>query len=281
MHLKLVSQIKPNASLVVGLILFFFISPLAVAAPDNTPLEFWSPSDESNSNTIDHAAWQNVLEQYLDDKHPSGINRFNYAGVKPEDRKALTQYLQQMQQLDPRIYNRAEQKAYWINLYNALTVELILKNYPVESITKLGKGFFSFGPWDDKIAIIQGQKLSLNNIEHGILRAYYNDNRIHYAVNCASISCPNLSVTAYTAANTEQLLEQGAKQYINHPRGVHFENGELTVSSIYHWYKDDFGGNDKSLISELKKYAKPALAKQLRNYNGDIDHDYDWALNQP
>ncbi len=281
MYLRLVSKIKRSASLVAGLILFFFISSLAVAAPDNTPLEFWSPSDESNTDTIDHAAWQNMLEQYLDDKHPSGINRFNYAGVKSEDRKMLTQYLLQMQQLDPRAYSRAEQKAYWINLYNALTVELILKNYPVKSITKLGESFFSFGPWDDKLADIQGQKLSLNNIEHGILRAYFNDNRIHYAVNCASISCPNLSASAYTSANTEQLLEQGARQYINHPRGVHFEKEKLIVSSIYHWYKDDFGGNKKSLISELIKYAEPTLAKQLRNYNGDIDHDYDWALNQP
>ncbi len=281
MFVKLVSQIKRSASLPVSLILFFFISPLAMAAPDNSPLEFWSPSNENNISIIDHGLWQNVLKEYLDDKHPSGINRFNYAGIEPEDRKKLSQYLQQMQQLDPRKYSRAEQKAYWINLYNALTVELILKNYPVKSITKLGESFFSFGPWDDKLANIQGQKLSLNNIEHRILRAYFDDNRIHYAVNCASISCPNLSATAYTAANTDQLLEQGARQYINHTRGVHFEKEKLTVSSIYHWYKDDFGGNDKSLISELIKYANPALTKKLRNYHGDIDHDYDWALNQP
>jgi len=281
MHVKHVSQVKRRASLMFSLILFFFISPLAVAAPDKTPLEFWAPFDENNTAAVDHSLWQTLLAEYLDDKHPSSINRFNYAGVKPEDRKLLTRYLQQMQQLDPRIYSRAEQKAYWINLYNALTVELILKNYPVKSITKLGEGFFSFGPWDDKVANIKDQKLSLNNIEHGILRAYFNDNRIHYAVNCASISCPNLSANAYTSENTNQLLDQGARQYINHPRGVNFEEGILKVSSIYHWYKGDFGGNDKSLIAELIKYAKPALANKLRNYIGDIDHDYDWALNQP
>lgn len=274
-------QLKHNALFSIGLLLSLFLSPLVVAAPENNPIEFWSASNESNTQTIDHTLWQTLLDTYLDDKHTSDINRFNYAAVNAEDLKNLSHYLQQMQQLNPRELNRAEQKAYWINLYNALTVELILKNYPVKSITRLGEDFFSFGPWDDKLVRVQGQELSLNNIEHGILRPYFKDNRIHYALNCASISCPNLSATAYTASNTEQLLEQGAQQYINHPRGVSFEKEELKVSSIYHWYKEDFGGNNKSLISHLMHYANPALAKRLHNYQGDIGHDYDWELNQP
>lgn len=282
MNAKLIAQLIIRRVIAVTcLVLSIFLSQQAIAAPEQSPLEFWNVSNENNMDIIEHSPWQKILDAYLDDKHPSGINRFDYAAVLPQDKKALNVYLHQMQQLNPLKFNRAEQKAYWINIYNALTVELILEGFPVKSITKLGKGLFSFGPWDDNLAKIQGQDLSLNNIEHGILRPFFNDNRIHYAVNCASISCPNLSATVYTANNTDELLEQGAKQYINHPRGVSFDNRKLKVSSIYHWYKDDFGGDNKSLIEHFRHYAKTDLAKQLSNYQGDIEHDYDWNLNKP
>jgi len=281
MHIKNLKLFKSKLIPAVCLLLYTLLPSVSDAAPENKALEFWSPSDKDSTTIIDHTPWQNLLDTYLDDKHPSGINRFNYAKVNTKDLKTLSNYIKQLQQINPHDLNRAEQKAFWINLYNALTVELIIKNYPVKSITKLGKGFFAFGPWDDILINVQGQELTLNNIEHGILRPFFNDERIHYAVNCASISCPNLSATAYTASNTEQLLEQGAKQYINHRRGVSLEEGELKISSIYHWYKEDFGGNDKSLIKHFIHYAEPALAKQLSIYQGDIEHDYDWALNQP
>ena len=263
------------------LVFFFVFSHMSAAAPTNKPLIFWVANNEVNTTAIDHTPWQSLLDNYLISNHPSGINRFSYEDVSKADQKKLHDYLNQMQKIDPRNYNRAEQKAYWINLYNALTIELILKSYPVESITKLGESFFSFGPWDDKVANIQGKTLSLNNIEHGILRPLFRDNRIHYEVNCASISCPNLAKDAFTSENTHYLLELGAKQYVNHPRGAAFKEGKLKVSSIYHWYKVDFGNSDKTLISHLAKYATPALSKKLSEYQGDIDHDYDWSLNKP
>lgn len=281
MNVKDPKQFNSNIMSAICLLLFTFLSSLAVAAPENKPLTFWSDSNESNKAIVNHTSWQKLLDTYLDSKHPSGINRFNYAAVNTKDQKALSNYIKQLQQLNPRDLNRAEQKAFWINLYNALTVELIVKDYPIKSITKLGKSIFAFGPWDDILIDIQGQELTLNNIEHGILRPFFNDNRIHYGVNCASISCPNLSATAYTSENTDQLLEQGAKQYVNHRRGAIFEKEVLKVSSIYHWYKDDFGGNNKSLIEHLIHYAEADLAKQLSNYQGDIEHDYDWNLNKP
>jgi len=267
--------------LITALMFLSIFTQTTHAAPANKLLVFWAYSNESNTETINHTVWQSLLNSYLISNHPSGINRFNYEAVSDNDHKKLRDYLNKMQQLDPRTYNRAEQKAYWINLYNALTIELILKYYPVESITKLGKSYFSFGPWDDKVANIQNKSLSLNKIEHGILRPLFRDNRIHYAVNCASISCPNLAAKAYTAKNTDQLLDLGARQYVNHPRGVTFEANTLKVSSIYHWYKVDFGNNDKTLINHLTKYAAPKLAKKLQHYQGSIDHHYDWNLNNP
>ncbi len=281
MNTKDPRQFKINLMSAICLLLFTLLSSQVIAAPENKPLVFWAGSNENNMTCVDHTTWQILLDTYLDSNHPSGINRFNYANVNTKDQKALSNYIMQLQQLNPRDLNRAEQKAFWINLYNAVTVELIVKDYPIKSITKLGNSIFAFGPWDDILINIQGQELTLNNIEHGILRPFFNDNRIHYAVNCASISCPNLSATAYTSENTEQLLEQGARQYVNHSRGVSFDKDELIVSSIYHWYKDDFGGNNKSLIEHLIHYAETDLAKELSNYQGGVEHDYDWNLNKP
>ncbi|GAA6154300.1 DUF547 domain-containing protein [Pseudoteredinibacter isoporae] len=269
-----------SAGIKLGLTLLTAASLNAFAAPEPEAIEHWRASDESNTATIDHSAWQNILDRYLDDNHPSKVNLFDYASVSQADQKILGNYLDTLQNIDPRSYSKAVQKAYWINFYNALTVQVILDNYPVESITKTGEGIFSFGPWDDELAVVDGKDLTLNDIEHGILRPIWNDNRIHYAVNCASISCPNLAGDAYTAQNTEFLLETSAKAYVNHERGVRFDDGELTVSSIYHWYAVDFGGEDASLIEHLKHYASPKLKQQLNNYSGGINHDYDWNLNQ-
>ena len=267
----------------IGLVLLLIWASTLSAAPKSELIPFWNQSNPANKAKIDHSAWQFILNRYLNAKHRSGINRFNYAKLKRNrtDKRKFNRYLSSMQRLNPRKYSKAEQKAYWINLYNALTVKVILDNYPVKSITKIHEGWFAFGPWDDVHAKVAGKKLTLNNIEHGILRPIWQDNRIHYAVNCASLGCPNLAAKAYTAANTEKLLEQAAKDYINHSRGVQFKNGKLLLSSIYDWYKVDFGGNQRRLIKHLRKYANRKLAKRLQRYKGSIAYDYNWNLNKP
>jgi len=268
---------KTNLLAILGIILLFFY-PMSSMATDDY-LKYWSVFAEKSEKTINHDDWQYILDKYLVDQTPSKINLFNYQAVAGSNKQKLANYLKHMQSLDPRQYARAVQKAYWINLYNALTVKLIVDNYPVKSITKLG-GFFSFGPWDDEIITITGQSLSLNDIEHKILRPIFKDNRIHYAVNCASLGCPNLSKTVYTAQNMEQMLETAAKAFVNHPRGVRFKGSKIIVSSIYHWYKEDFGDDNKQLLKHLIKYADSSLANALATHQGKIDHDYDWDLNQ-
>ncbi len=242
--------------------------------------DVWNVSNDNNTAVIDHSKWQQILDKYLVTDHPSKIHLFRYADMQPADRKILKSYLQDLQTLDPRLYSRKQQMAYWINLYNALTVNLILNHYPISTIKKTGKGWLSFGPWDDAIAEIAGQLLTLNDIEHKILRPIWKDPRIHYAVNCASLGCPNLAARAYTAENVDRLLEQGAVDYINHTRGVKFTDNKLMVSSIYHWYIEDFGGSQQGLLRHLKQYARPDLKQALTTYKGSIDHDYDWSLNE-
>ena len=103
--------------------------------------------------------------------------------------------------------------------------------------------------------------------------------RVHYGVNCASLGCPNLQSAAFTAENTENLLERGAKEYVNHPRGVAVRNQKLRVSSIYVWFREDFGGNADDLMEHWREYADGPLAAALQSYSGGLEHDYDWRLN--
>jgi hypothetical protein len=259
----------------------FLTSPAAYAGPKAELWPKWQKHDPAGALKIDHTLWDNFLKRYLVASHPSGINRLRYGTVSQEDRKALKLYLQNLQALPISSYNRAEQKAYWINLYNAATVELILTRYPLTSIREINisPGLFAKGPWGAKLLAVEGEKLSLDDIEHRILRPIWKDNRVHYAVNCASLGCPNLQSSAYTAGNTESLLERGAKEYVNHPRGVAVNNGKLRVSSIYVWFNEDFGGNAEGLMEHWRKYADGPFAKELQNYSGGLDHDYDWRLN--
>lgn len=274
---------KTNITLWLLLIGLFsgLYSSSAIAATTS----YWNKSNESMTQDIDHSQWQYTLNRYLIMGEDNiAINLFNYKNVTHSDKAVLKQYLIQLQNVNPLQHTKAQQQAYWINLYNALTIQLILDNYPVKSITKLGERFFSFGPWDDDAATVNGKTLSLNDIEHEILRPIWQDPRIHYAVNCASYGCPNLSATAFTANNMEQLLTSGAYAYVNHPRGVTIQGEDLALSSIYKWYSEDFGDNDQALIEHLKRYAKPKLKQALVLFQqnpGDIDFEYDWRLNQP
>ncbi len=256
---------------------FLLFSVLALAAPKSELWPVWQASREANVAKIDHALWHDLLQRYVNDHHPSGINRFDYARVHSQDLRQLDTYLRTLTSLDPRTYAKAEQKAYWINLYNALTVQLMLQQWPVSSITKLGP-WYAFGPWDETVAEVAGHALTLNDIEHRILRPIWQDARIHYAVNCASLGCPNLQASAFTAGNSEALLEQAASDFINHPRGVRWQDGRWQLSSIYDWYGVDF----PHLAEHLKRYAKPALRQQFDQQPlANPSFAYDWAVNAP
>jgi Protein of unknown function, DUF547 len=252
------------------------------AAPKAELWARWQQHNAQNSAQIDFTSWDSFLAKYVDAQHPSGIHRLRYASVSAEDRQALQDYIAVLQTVSISTYNRQEQQAYWINLYNALTVSVILAHYPVASIRDIRlSGLFSTGPWQAKLVTIEGEKVSLDDIEHRILRPIWKDNRLHYALNCASLGCPNLAPVAYTSANLEQLLEQGARAYINHPRGVFCQDGTCAFSSIYVWFQEDFGGNVAEVVQHLLRYANEPLAAQLQAYRGKLKHDYEWQLNAP
>jgi len=235
--------------------------------------------DKNNTESIDHSTWNTFLEKYIVDNHPSGINRVRYGAVSDDDRRVLAHYIKSLEKTPIASFNRAEQKAYWINLYNAVTIDLILQHYPVESIRKIKFNFFTIGPWRELLVIVEGSRLSLDNIEHDILREFWDDNRIHYALNCASIGCPNIFKKAFTAQNTDALLDSGASDYINHSRGVMTKKGILYLSSIYKWFREDFDDSFNGVLAHLLTYSSSELEINLLNTHKKVKYRYDWTLN--
>ena len=266
-----------SLSLLFSLVLF---QSVPQAAPAAELWSHWLPSAQRASLQVAHSAWQNYLQQRVT-KGGDGIARVDYRATSVDEQRQIDDYLNRLQQTRVASLTRAQQRAFWINLYNAGTVAVILQHFPVASIRDIdiSPGLFSDGPWGKKLFTIEGQKVSLDDIEHRILRPIWRDNRIHYALNCASLGCPDLQSTAFTADNTERLLNEAAKGFINHPRAVRIVDGALKVSSIYSWFESDFGNSERGVIRHLQQYAEPALASKLSGYDAIDDHGYDWSLN--
>ncbi len=250
------------------------------AAPKAELWPRWTAHDASATARIGHRPWRRFLLAYLE-VGEDGIARVRYGAVSDTDRRNLDDYVMGLAALPVATHNRNEQLAYWINLYNALTMAVVLDHYPVKSIMdiSISPGLFSFGPWGKKLITIDGEKLSLDDIEHRILRPVWRDPRIHYALSCAALGCPNLRRSPFTRANVGVLLDIAAKEYINHPRGVDIRDGELHVSSLYDWYAEDFGGSDAAIIEHLRGFARPRLAAALEGIDEITGTDYDWSLN--
>jgi hypothetical protein len=250
-------------------------------APKAVPWSYWDTSSNSSSTLkVDHSRWDSFLKSYVQ-TDAAGINRVPYADVQADDRESLEKYIDELSKLPIRQFPRNEQLAYWINLYNALTVSLVLDHYPVASIRDIdiSPGLFAMGPWGKKLLVIEGQEVSLNDIEHRILRPLWQDPRLHYILNCASLGCPNLHNRAFPAAATDDVMENAARTFINHPRGVTVRDGRLYVSSIYSWFQADFGDSEQAVIQHLEHYASGELADSLAGMTRIQDDHYDWTLN--
>ena len=268
------------------LVALFICVTTVFSAPKSDLWPRWQSHNAENSDLIDHSAWQIFLDNYLvsnqlntESSTIAGINLVRYAAVSKKARGLLNNYLKTLESTAVTSFSRAQQRAFWINLYNASTVNLILEHYPLESITKISFSFFSFGPWDEELLTVEGEELSLNDIEHRILRPIWRDPRIHYALNCASLGCPNLLPQAFTELNTESLLEQGARDYINHPRGADVQNDSIILSKIYEWYQADFGANEAGVLLHLQQYSTKERLKFWPTDELEIEYQYDWRLN--
>jgi hypothetical protein len=252
----------------------------ATAAPRAELWSRWTAHDPGSMRQIDHAAFETLLLRYLR-IGPDGVHRIPYGLITETDRMALDAYLADLSGIEIDAYNRDEQMAFWINLYNALVVRLVLEHYPVGSIRDINPapGDAADGPWARKLIEVDGEALSLSDIEHRILRPIWSDPRVHYALSCGAVGCGNLQPEPYRGDQLEHQLSAAAMAYINDPRCIDMEDGQLYVSSIFRWFKDDFGGTDQGVINHLMAYAKPRLAMKLQHFERIAGDGFDWRLN--
>ena len=277
-------RVEPSGAIArraIGLPLLLLAVALTVATPARAIdlVQHFARHTQSTA-TIDHAAWDRLLARYLR-PDSGGLNRVDYRAFKAEAHDELRAYLARLQGVVVTQLSRAEQFAYWVNLYNAATIDVVIARYPVNSIRDINiSGLFATGPWGKKVIKVEGIDLSLDDVEHKILRPLWRDPQIHYAVNCASVGCPNLARIAYTGARLEAMLEAAARDYVNSPRGVSVRNGVATVSKIYSWYVEDFGGHEATVLEHLRRYASPDLTPRLKSVTRIGGYDYDWRLNE-
>lgn len=227
--------------------------------------------------SVSHAAWSDLLETYLR-AGPDSVNRVDYAGLKadPDARKRLSNYISGFASVEFDALSRDAAFAAWTNLYNAAMVDHVLDKYPTSTI----KPWYSRGPWRAIKVVADGREVSLHRIEHEILRARWDEPRVHYALNCASIGCPDLKPTAWTPETLDKDLDKAARAHINHARGVRVSSrGGLTVSSIYKWFREDFDGDEAGVIDHLKTHAAPELRARIEADPRIRTYQYDWSLN--
>ena len=272
--------ITPNLKKISGALAVAALA--AFSAPSSALADIkgtFSVANQSSTTAIDHTVWDGLLKKYVK-PGSDGLNSVDYTAFKNEAQEPLKAYIKSLEKVNVPALNKQEQFAFWANLYNAVTIDVVLDNMPVKSIKDIDiSGFFSDGPWGKKLVKVNGLDLSLNDIEHGIMRPIFRDPRVHYAVNCASIGCPNLLTAAFTGADLEKQLDANAKAYVNHPRGVRVENGRVIASKIYSWFDEDFGNSERGVLKHVSLYAEGALAEKLKGKTDIYDYEYDWGLN--
>ena len=216
-------------------------------------------------NKIDHSAWDAILKQ-----HVTKDGFVDYKALKA-DAQPLNDYVSFLSNTVPKKdWAFEEQLAYFINVYNANTIKLIVDNYPVESIKKIDA---TISPFLKKIVTVDGKKFSLADIEKGFLQKM-KEPRVHFAINCASFSCPKLMRDAYTAENVDALMEKSAKEFVNSDKNT-IAKDKAEISSIFNWYEKDFLNYSDSIIDFINQYSDVKIdADAVITYK-----DYDWSLN--
>lgn len=253
---------------------------LLVAAFATVLLALPAPAGARAEKPVSHAAWTALLGEFVK-RSPDGVNRVDYRGLKARGEARLKTYVAMLEGARPSTMRPQARKAYWINLYNAKTLDIVLARYPVGSIRDISlpgpDGKPGDGPWSAKLLKVEGKDLSLDEIEKKILVPEFKDARVHYALNCLSIGCPNLLPEAFVAARLDSQLDDAARAFVNHPRGITIEPGRVEASSIYEWYQGEFGGF-KGVIAHMTRYARPELRRLLASVSKIDAYDYDWKL---
>jgi len=223
-----------------------------------------------------HAGLTRVLSEYVD------AARVDYAGLQAEP-DALDHYLSDMERVTSEQFDaweEAQQLAYLINRYNAETLRLIIDHYPIKSIKNIGNVLK--GPWDQPIVRLFGETITLNTIEHEILRKEYQEPRVHFALVCAAVGCPPLRAEAYSATRLDTQLEDQGRIFMANQKKNYYDADKqvLQLSPIFKWFRTDFETEKRSLQAFVAPYFSQATAALLADRKAKLKFTYyDWSLN--
>lgn len=239
------------------------------------PLEEWRAHVPGSRRLVDHRLWDRFLSKYrrLRSDH---VPMLPYGEIPSAEWELLDTYLSTLAATPVHTLDRPEQYAFWLNLHNALVVRLIARSYLVLSVRDIDFGDGT--PWGRPIVEVEGRPLSLSDIRNGILRAYWRDGRLHYGLCYGAIGSPGLLGQGFSGANVDRLLDEQALDFVNHPRGVWADGRTATLSSLYEWYAEDFGGARNAILSHLRLYALPGLRRMLPD-DVALSYAFDWSLN--
>lgn len=219
---------------------------------------------------FDHSAWTRLLERYVDDQ-----GRVAYRDLAANDAAALDAYLAALASAQPAGWSRDEQLAFWINAYNAVIVKAVLDGHSAESLLGRYRMFFRYA------RVVAGESRTPDVIENRIIRPS-GEIRIHFALVCASTSCPKLMRRAWTAATLDQDLDAEARRFVRDPARNEIRVGaaEVRLSEIFDWYEDDFGGSDDAVRAFVARFSDEAQSAYLTEREPEVGHlDYDWTMN--
>ncbi len=239
----------------------------------------WPAERRVSLDKVDHAAFTALLAKYVD---ADGFVDYRGWKANAADRKALNGYLALLGKGDPsQPTTKAAKLAFWINAYNALTLEGMLRVYPTTSIRNHTAKFFGYNVWEDLPLQVGAKTYSLDTIEHKILRKL-GEPRIHFAIVCASVGCPTLRNEAYTPANVDAQLTANARDFFARPKHFTFDprTKTATVSSILDWFGEDFGDSPGAILTRVKPYLPKDVRAAATAPGVSLEfRDYDWSLN--
>ena len=241
--------------------------------------KWWQKYSANSNQFVDHTPWGYLLEKYIL-IDADGNHLFAYGDVSRQDKERLDVYIHNLSTFSLETLNRREQYAYWLNLYNALMVRLVLSEYLVLSINdiKFGLPPFTINAFNKKLIYIKGQVFSLNDIRFKILIPLFGDPRIHYGLCDAAIGSPNIQMKPFTGDWVDRMLDGAALDFINHKKGLDTNDEELILSRLFIRYQNQFGSNSASQLSHIKHHLVSGAMDKI-NVKLRVIYQFDWALN--
>lgn len=268
----------------VALLFALVLGGCASHAPAPQLWDLWTAHNEQDRKPLDNREWAAFLQRYAK-TGSDGVTRVAYGAVTHEDMERLGAWLRLMQQMDVSELNLREQRAYWLNLYNAEVVRLVLVHYPLDSVDALQPPWWKRwwpgvqGPFAEPLLEVDGQALSLDDIENHILRPRWLDPRTVYLLCKARLGSPPLAPQPYAAEYLDEQIEAQARRWVNGPYALRIDaHGRLRVAELYRRYRSDFG-DEAAVLAQLRRYAAPPLAAQLAKVDGIHGYIDDRRLN--